>query len=702
MKSAALAALVILAAPLVPSASAQRGSETVQVTLVEVPVTVVDRNGAAVRGLTAKNFELFDDGKPREVTSFEAVDLSAGAAAAAATAAASPASPVGEQAPHPTWRNFMLLFDVSDSTPATLNRAREAAQAFVEKLQPGDRLAVGTVSLQGGFRLLANFTLDREFVRAVVATLGDPKQFRTRDPLMLAARDFDLSADSTLALSSLDTKVSGKAAMAAEQAKDLAREQRKTAREEQRAEILRRIQNLSELGKILDRVAGRKQVILLSRGFDAKALQGRENLNSKEANEERQALEHGQTYMVDTEARYGSADAMNTLGRMTEVLKRSDVVLHAMDIEGLRNGLDENGERVNSTESLSLLTRDTGGTVFRNTNDLGDSFGRLLSQQEVTYILGFQTSASGAGKFHNLKVKLVNAPEGARITHRQGYYEQSNATVDLDRTLSAGEILTNSLAVDDIRVRAFTAAFPHKDGVAQAPVVLEIDGNSLLAHAKGKTLGAELYVYAFDRQNVVRDYVFQRLGLDTGKLHDKLEAKGVKFYHTLLLPPGDYSVRALVRTEGGSGFTAVPLHVGAAGEPSIAPALLDDNAGWVMVKAPDRQAAPVYPFVAGENVFVPAVVPALQAGKHYELALMTNNVPVERLQVAGKIEGNGTAAQNASLSVLGSTPPDRSGGLKLMMLLTPPCLSPCSSRLVMTIRGGTPPERTVSLPFEVR
>ena len=159
---------------------------------------------------------------------------------------------------------------------------------------------------------------------------------------------------------------------------------------------------------------------------------------------------------------------------------------------------------------------------------------------------------TGANKFHNLRVKLVNVPAGARVSHRMGYYDQSKATVELDRTLTAGEILTNSIRVDAVRVRAFTAAFPYRDGVAQAPVVLEIDGNSLVNGISGNnTLPAEIFVYAFDRQGVPRDFVYQRVGLELGKLRDKLEAKGVKFYHTLLLPPGDYSIRALVRTEKG-------------------------------------------------------------------------------------------------------------------------------------------------------
>ncbi len=46
-----------------------------QVVAVEVPVNVVDRDGSPVRGLTAADFEVFDDGEPQKVSSFEVVDL---------------------------------------------------------------------------------------------------------------------------------------------------------------------------------------------------------------------------------------------------------------------------------------------------------------------------------------------------------------------------------------------------------------------------------------------------------------------------------------------------------------------------------------------------------------------------------------------------------------------------------------------------
>jgi VWFA-related protein len=693
-RAAVLAAVGALAAVTAPALRAQSASETVQVTLVEVPVTVVDRNGVPVRGLTAQNFTLDDDGTRREVTHFEVVDLAARTRIAAGDAPDEP--------PRVYMRNFLLLFDGSDSEPQQLARAREAALAFVtSQLQPADRVAVGVVGIERGFTMLANFTLDRHLVRNVIENIAQPKHYQSNDPLLLAVGDFDFMAQNSK--SAPGAAGGGRGSEASDIFESLSREMKKNVREFQREQIVRRIDNLTELGRVLDRVGGRKQVILLSSGFDTKPLQGRSDIMDAEAQEERTFVERGQIWNVDSDARYGSSDTLSTLRAMIETMRRSDVVLNALDIHGLRNVLDENGKRINSTESLSLLTRDTGGTVFQNSNDLSGSFARLLAQQDVTYILGFTTTANAAGKYHPLHVKVSGIPAGARVSYRMGYYEQSRATVDLDRTLSAAEILTNSIPVDDVKVHAFAAAFPHKEGVAQAPVVLDIDGGSLLEEAVGDDLPADLYVYAFDRDGVARDFVFQHVSFDLAKVRAKLAATGVKFYQTLLLPPGDYSVRALVRTLAGrSGFAIVPLHVPAAGEAAVSPALLEPSNGWLLVKGKPRASAPSYPFTIGDSSFVPATRPALESGRQYNLALMTWNLPLEHLQLSGRIAGNG-AAQPASLSLVGRTTADDAGGVKLMLQVTPPRLSAGIYRLVLTISPGAgAPERTVSLPFEVQ
>ncbi len=74
--------------------------ETVNVNLIEVPVTVVDSSGNPIRGLTVQNFELIDSGTGRQITAFDEIDF----ASSESMKAISPLNPAAR-------RQFMLLFD---------------------------------------------------------------------------------------------------------------------------------------------------------------------------------------------------------------------------------------------------------------------------------------------------------------------------------------------------------------------------------------------------------------------------------------------------------------------------------------------------------------------------------------------------------------------------------------------------------------
>src|SRR5689334_22633901 len=104
--------LLLLATPVL----AQFG-EKVTVAYVEVPVTVLAKDGAPVRGLTRAHFEVRDDGALREIESFDAIDF----AAERGAKAISPLNPASR-------RNFLLLFDLSYSSPQSLTRAQDAAR----------------------------------------------------------------------------------------------------------------------------------------------------------------------------------------------------------------------------------------------------------------------------------------------------------------------------------------------------------------------------------------------------------------------------------------------------------------------------------------------------------------------------------------------------------------------------------------------
>ena len=75
--------------------------ETVNVNVVEVPVSVVDSGGNPIRGLTAANFEVYDGGKKQVITSFDKVDFGS----KEVVSAISPMNPMAR-------RSFLLLFDL--------------------------------------------------------------------------------------------------------------------------------------------------------------------------------------------------------------------------------------------------------------------------------------------------------------------------------------------------------------------------------------------------------------------------------------------------------------------------------------------------------------------------------------------------------------------------------------------------------------
>src|SRR5204863_9412561 len=111
-------------------------------------------------------------------------------------------------------------------------------------------------------------------------------------------------------------------------------------------------------------------------------------------------------------------------------------------------------------------------------------------------------------KFLNLKLK--DSTPGSKASCRTGYYEPIANPSELATTLTAGEIILNDVGMDSIKTIVIAAPFPVKGQCPQVPVVVEIDGKSLMAGAKGQAVNADLFVYAFDRDNTVKDFLFQR------------------------------------------------------------------------------------------------------------------------------------------------------------------------------------------------
>jgi hypothetical protein len=328
---------------------------------------------------------------------------------------------------------------------------------------------------------------------------------------------------------------------------------------------------------------------------------------------------------ADQDQRYGASSTLTLLDRMKEFFRRSDVVLHAVDIQGNRMQQTVNeGATVNSNEGLATLARVTGGTMFENANSMGDNFKRLLHQQEVVYVLGFQTTESDR-KFHSLKVKLNNAPRGSRAEYRDGYYPAMAAA---PATLTDAQIVMNDIPQTGIRIASFAAAVPHGDR-ADVPVVVEIDGQDL-ANAAPLNAAARIAIYAFDESGVVRDRLYDTLTFDPAKI-----AGGIKYFGSLNLPPGNYAVKTLLRVanSGRRGYARANLRVPRSGEFGLVPFVVDEHPEqWVIVKG-EGHGQEQYPFLLDGEPLVPAVLPRVRQGESRRIALFVQTGQPDELTI---------------------------------------------------------------------
>jgi VWFA-related protein len=119
------------------------------VNVIQVPVVVRDHDGHVVSNLGKDDFQLFDNGKRQEITSFSLEGAGSPAAPDrslpdANAPAAQNAGGTGMQIP----TRFVTYFfdDLTIRDPGDLKRIRDAAAGQFGALQPGDRAAIFTSS----------------------------------------------------------------------------------------------------------------------------------------------------------------------------------------------------------------------------------------------------------------------------------------------------------------------------------------------------------------------------------------------------------------------------------------------------------------------------------------------------------------------------------------------------------------------------
>jgi VWFA-related protein len=375
---------------------------------VLVPVVVRDSRGRAVSSLSKDDFQVFDNGKPQALTGFTIVKrATATAEANASTAnpvtATSPATPQLTSSPQ---RFVIFLFDDFNFSFADLAQAQEAAtKALDSSLAPTDIAAVLSTSGTN-----SGFTRDRAKLKQAILGLrvkglyhhdehecpnvdyyqGD-RILNKNDSMAFQAAVADVMSCSSVSEPSVAETM---ARNAAQRAVELGEQNYRS--------------NLDFLKIVLNQMGplpGQHVLILVSSGFltpDAEAMSDKSNILD---------IASRANVVINTL----DARGLYTTNQDASAPTRTDPATQRLLDQYRRESMAAN------QDVLAELADGTGGTFFRNNNDLEAGLATLISGPEYLYLLAFSNAnMKSNGAYHNLKVK-VNQP-GLAIQARRGYF----------------------------------------------------------------------------------------------------------------------------------------------------------------------------------------------------------------------------------------------------------------------------------------
>lgn len=567
---------------------AQPFGEAISITEVEVPVRVLHR-GEPVRGLTADDFEVFDDGEPADVIGFRVVDTEAALGDGGATTAG------GAETAEP--RNVLYLFDLLLTTSQRLERGLHGGrEQLVGQLGPNDRVAVGYLSRRGA-RLLLGFTGNREEIdRAfdLVQALLDGRSAEIAAGMRWLARAQGLDHHAMPDMEEVTWEVAGAGNRQATRIGSLSERfgravavsvvggvaalpadgwgatvgglprpvagvgdgdgplddvasriinldpfalgQDVVAAEE--ASLFRaQTEQISEIVTLLRGIRGQKHVLLLTQGVSSSQIQ-----------------------RLDAPLR---PLILRYLQRMFESLRRASWTLHVVDAEGIESPFaggegEEDDSGASNAHALFTMANGTGGHLFANYNRLPDATERLLTKTGVTYVLTIRPPADlpANGRFRRLKVRMGDEPWLTRIHHRTGYYAPKPAgeRSPLERKLDTIDLLLGEAEIDELPASIEVETGGAAGGRVPVSFRVSVPGEVFRADSGPNTV-VQVQVYAVDPNGGVQDLWMRRIALDLERVGARLSAAGLTVAGDLSLPPGEYRLRSLVRHPGSDRLT---------------------------------------------------------------------------------------------------------------------------------------------------
>ena len=438
-------AAVLCALPVLPMLQ-ERQTFRSDVDLVQVDVSVLDKDRRPMRGLTASDFTVFEDGKPRSVVAFVPVEIAQrGTAPGTASWLRDVAPDAVTNDVHQQGRLVVIMFDWSIRL-IDQPLARRIATAAVDQLGPDDLAAVVFTNMSAGSGTAQNFTADRG---RLLAAINRPFAVAVLNPPNGPSHD-PRNADEVM-LDDPEGYESGECHCRTCVAQSIARI----------ADTIRDVQ-------------GRRKTLLFIGAYfrGSESLQGPENRRpTLGAPAVTGIIPMNPNLMACAEPLRDAREAMR------RAVTAANLTIDAIDPVGLETELNSplggsaEGMRVRHNE-LASLADITDGRFITQTEAPENQIPALFAESQSYYLLAFAPADSKAdGKFHKLSIK-VNRPH-VTVQTRAGYYAGGKR---------GGDRGSSAIAPD--AVAAISGVLPRGDlplSVVAAPFALSGSAESAVA-----------------------------------------------------------------------------------------------------------------------------------------------------------------------------------------------------------------------------
>jgi VWFA-related protein len=521
--------------------------EEISVEVVNVDVVVTDERGLPVTGLTADDFVVYEDGRPREVSNFFAFRqgellLDRGEKLA----------PAEEPFPDQRMRRRMaLLFDNNSLERRHRNQVIEELEQFV--LEQFDGTYEWAVVAYGDeLQLMQPFTADKTTVLGALGRVADlPVAVRRRRP-----------TDETLVETMNGVRRQGDINLGARGLqRGASRMQVSMADFELRERVMEGLDIFERTARAVVQTMrahtgldGRKSLVLIA-GNPALLPGGEQALGrgfpgigaERDRSDPLMTVLH-EELMRRYEAMIKMANAAGfsiyPVSAATGMASTSPHLDVSRNVNMIATGYDGSAPSKIDLEGSSRTLADNTGGRFYSTSRFYDAFDDIDDRTANSYVLGFVTDHAPDGDYHRVRVELKRP--GLSAFHREGY-------LHLDREDQIAEELATPLAFPkdrgdfDVEIQLFEPEKRGRNKMAMTVAGLVRVGELTLVPSDAEHLvgRVHLLIALYDRQgelvSLVRDR--QDVRVATKVVEEAPDDAPARFGLTLVeVPKGEYTI----------------------------------------------------------------------------------------------------------------------------------------------------------------